>query len=274
MPLNRLTLPARAALLAMTRALLVPLAAQAQNIAVVNGKPVPKSRVEAILAQSRQQAPDQPVPPELEAQAREQAVLREIFTQEAERRGVGRTEDYKQQMALMRQSILIRAMFEDYRKNNPVTDAEAQAEYDKFKAQAAGTEYRASHILVESEDEAKAIIADVKGGAKFEDLAKAKSKDPGSGANGGDLDFAKPENFVPEFSQAMTALKKGQMTEQPVKSQFGWHIIRLDDTRDAEFPPFDSVKAQIVKALGDRKLQDFQQQLRDGARTDYKFSGQ
>ncbi len=177
-------------------------------------------------------------------------------------------------MELARQSIMIRELFEDFKKKNPVTDAEAKAEYDKFKAQATGTEYRARHILVENEDEAKALIAQIKGGAKFEDLAKAKSKDPGSGENGGDLDFAKPENYVPEFSKAMTALKKGEMTETPVKSQFGYHIIRLDDTREAQFPDFEGVKPQIQQRLAQVKLQKFQEDLRKGAKTDYKFAGQ
>jgi peptidyl-prolyl cis-trans isomerase C len=108
-------------------------------------------------------------------------------------------------MELARQSILIRELFDDYRKKNPVTDEAAKVEYDKFKAQSTGTEYRARHILVEKEDEAKALIAQIKAGAKFEDLAKKHSKDPGSGANGGDLDFAKPDAYVPEFGKAMTA---------------------------------------------------------------------
>jgi peptidyl-prolyl cis-trans isomerase C len=153
-----------------------------------------------------------------------------------------------------------------------VSDAEAQAEYDKFKAEASGTEYRASHILVEQEDEAKALIAQIKGGAKFEDLAKTKSKDPGSGERGGDLDFAKPDAYVPEFGKAMAALKKGEMTETPVKSQFGWHIIRLTDTREAQFPAFDEVKGQIVERLEQTKMQDFQTKLRESAKTDYKFT--
>ncbi|MDH4053321.1 MAG: peptidylprolyl isomerase, partial [Rubrivivax sp.] len=118
-------------------------------------------------------------------------------------------------MELARQSILIRELFDDYRAKNPVTDAEAQAEYDKFKAQATGTEYRARHILVETEDEAKKLIEQIKAGGSFEELAKANSKDAGSGANGGDLDFAAPDAYVPEFGNAMKALTKGQMTETP-----------------------------------------------------------
>jgi peptidyl-prolyl cis-trans isomerase C len=174
-------------------------------------------------------------------------------------------------MELARQSILIRELFDDFKKKNPVSDAEAQAEYDKFKAQVVGTEYRARHILVESEDEAKKLIAQIKAGAKFEDLAKKHSKDPGSGANGGDLDFAKADSYVPEFGQAMTKLKKGEMTEAPVKTQFGYHIIMLEDTREAQFPGFEEVKPQIVQRLEQIKLQNYQESLRSAAKTDYKF---
>jgi peptidyl-prolyl cis-trans isomerase C len=268
----RKTSAVRAAVAAAAAALLLPLGAQAQNIAIVNGKPVPQARLNTLVQQA--QRAGQQVTPELQAQAKDQVVLREIFAQEAEKRGIAASADYKAQMELARQSIMIRELFEDYRKKNPVSDADAKAEYDKFKAQASGTEYRARHILVEGEEEAKALIAQLKGGAKFEDLAKAKSKDPGSGQNGGDLDFAKAENYVPEFSKAMTALKKGEMTETPVKSQFGWHIIRLDDTREAQFPEFEQVKPQIQQRLEQAKLQKFQDDLRKSAKTDYKFSAQ
>ena len=268
--MTRHTISLRASVLAI--AVLLPLAAAAQNIAIVNGKAVPKARLELLLDQAKRSG--QQVTPEMEGQAKEQVVLREIFGQEAEKRGVAAMPDFKAQMELARQSILIRELFEDHKRKNPVTDAEAKSEYDKFKAQSAGTEYRARHILVENEDEAKALIAQIKGGAKFEDLAKAKSKDPGSGENGGDLDFAKPENYVPEFSKAMTALKKGDMTDAPVKSQFGWHIIRLDDVREAQFPEFESIKGQIQQRLAQNKLQNFQESLRKAAKTDYKFGGQ
>ena len=245
-------------------------AAAAQNIAIVNGKPVPKARVDTLIQQAEKAG--QAVSPEMQQQARDQVVLREIFTQEAERRGLQTSADYRGQMELARQSILIRSLFEDFRAKNPITDEAAKAEYDTFKAQAAGTEYRARHILVESEDEAKALIAQIKAGASFEELAKKASKDPGSGANGGDLDFAKPDAYVKEFSEAMTQLKKGEMTQTPVKSQFGYHIIRLDDTRQAEFPDFEAVKAQIKQRLEQVKLQEFQESLRAKAKTDYKFA--
>jgi len=250
--------------------LALPMAAQAQNIAVVNGKAVPKARADALTQQVTRSG--QQLPPGSDQRIRDETVLREIFAQEAERRGIQASADYRAQLELARQSILIREMFEDFRKKNPATDAEAKAEYDKFKAQASGTEYRASHILVEKEEEAKALIAQIKGGAKFEDLAKKNSKDPGSGERGGDLDFAKPDAYVPEFGKAMAALKKGEMTDAPVKSQFGFHIIRLDDTREAQFPAFNDVKDQIKQRLEQTKLQDFQEKLRKSAKTDYKFS--
>jgi peptidyl-prolyl cis-trans isomerase C len=262
----------RAAILAASMALLWPVAALAQNIAVVNGKSVPKSRVDNLLLQASRAG--QKVGPEMEAQAKDQVVLREIFTQEAEKKGIAASADYRAQMELARQSILIRDLFEDFKKKNPVTDADAKAEYDKFKAQVTGTEYRAHHILVENEDEAKALIAQIKGGAKFEDLAKKNSKDPGSGENGGDLDFAKADSYVPEFGQAMIKLKKGEMTATPVKTQFGWHIIRLDDTREAQFPEFEDVKGQIVQRIEQAKLQEYQESLRKAAKTDYKFAQQ
>jgi peptidyl-prolyl cis-trans isomerase C len=251
--------------------LLAPSAAQAQNVAIVNGKPVPKSRVTTLLTQASRQG-GQPVTPELEQRVRDEVVLREIFMQEAERRGLTTTPDYRAQVELARQSILIRQLFEDQEKKNPVTEAEIQAEYDKFKAQAGGTEYRASHILVEKEDEAKALIAQIKGGAKFDELAKKHSKDPGSGARGGDLDFAPAGAYVPEFSQAMVKLEKGKMTEAPVRTQFGWHIIRLEDQRQAQFPPFEEVKTQIQQRLSQQRMAQFRDDIRAKAKTDYKFA--
>ncbi|MDP2005005.1 MAG: peptidylprolyl isomerase [Rubrivivax sp.] len=261
---------ARAALVLAAAALLAPLAAQAQNLTLVNGKAVPKARVDTLVQQATRAG--QPVTPELEAQARDQVVLREIFVQEAQRKGIAASKDVASQMALARESILIRELFEDFRKKNPATDEAAKVEYDKFKAQATGTEYRARHILVEKEDDAKALIAQIKGGAKFEDLAKKSSKDTGSAENGGDLDFAKPESYVPEFSGALQKLKKGEMTEVPVKSQFGYHVIRLDDTREASFPGFDEVKAQIKQRMEQARLQQYQEELRSKAKTDYQFS--
>ena len=262
---------ALAAVVAATISALLPAAAVAQNITTVNGKPVPKARVETLIQQVTKSGQQQRSP-ELEAQVKDEVVRREIFMQEAEKRGIPQSADYKAQMDLARQMLLIRGLMGDFRTKNPVGDAEAQAEYDKFKAANSGSEYRARHILVEKEEDAKALIAKLKAGANFEELAKANSKDTGSAANGGDLDFANPNNFVPEFSKAMTALQKGEMTQEPVKSQFGYHIIKLEDIRPATFPAFDDVKAQIKQRLEQQKMAEFQQGLVEKAKTDYKFS--
>jgi peptidyl-prolyl cis-trans isomerase C len=171
-------------------------------------------------------------------------------------------------MELARQTLLIRELFTEYQKANPVTDAEIKAEYDKFAAQNGGKEYRARHILVEKEDEAKAIVASLKKGGKFDEIAKKQSKDPGSGANGGDLDWANANSYVPEFSGALVKLNKGQYTETPVKSQFGYHIIRLDDVRTAQLPKLEDVKPQIAQKLGQDKMGRFQEELRAKAKVE------
>ena len=238
--------------------------ALAQNLAVVNGKPVPSSRVEALKQQVERSG--RPVTPEILAQIKEELIAREIFMQEARKRGLDASEDYKAQLELARQSLLIRELFANFQKKNPVTDAEIKAEYDKFVAANGGKEYRARHILVEKEEEAKALIAELKKGGKFEELAKKASKDPGSGANGGDLDWANAASYVPEFSNAMVKLDKGQMTDAPVKSQFGFHIIRVDDVREAQLPKLDEVKPQITQQLTQSKLGKFQEDLRAKAK--------
>ena len=238
----------------------------AQNLAIVNGKAVPKERVETLKQQVERSG--RPISPEMDNQIKEEVIAREIFMQEAQKRGLEATADYKAQMELARQTILIRELFVDFQKTNPVTDAEIQAEYDKFVASNAGKEYKASHILVAKEDEAKAIIAALKKGGKFEDIAKKQSKDPGSGARGGDLDWANPSSYVPEFTEALVKLEKGKLTQTPVKSQFGWHIIRLDDVREAQLPKIDEVKPQIAQQLQQQKLAKFQEDLRAKAKVE------
>ncbi|NBW53798.1 MAG: peptidylprolyl isomerase [Betaproteobacteria bacterium] len=239
-------------------------ALQAQNVAIVNGKAVPKTRLNMLAAQLERSGRN--ITPDMEQQLREEVVMREIFMQEAEKQGLDASDDYKIQVEIAKQSILIRELFTQYQKANPISDADVKAEYDKFVAANGGKEYRARHILVEKEEQAKAIIASLKKGAKFEEIAKKQSKDPGSGANGGDLDWANPNSFVKEFSQAMVALKKGQITETAVKTQFGFHIIRLDDVRETPVPKFEDVKAQIVQQMQQGKLAEYQQSLRDKAK--------
>jgi peptidyl-prolyl cis-trans isomerase C len=237
--------------------------AWAQNAAIVNNKPIPKQKVdEFVAALAAQGRPDSP---ELRAAVREELIAREIFAQEAERRGLLRSAEVQRQLDTSRQEILIRAVIRDHFKANPITDADIKAEYEKAVKGQADKEYRARHILVEKEDAAKQIIADLKKGTKFEDLVK-QSKDTGSAANGGDLDWNVPSTFVKPFADAMTKLEKGKFTEAPVQTQFGWHVIRLDDVREAKAPPLEQVKPQIQQELERRRIQDLQKDLRAKAK--------
>lgn len=253
---------------ALTAAVLLAAApwAAAQNIAIVNGKGVPSARVEALAAQVA--ASGRPMDEATRAQIKEELIMREVLSQEAQRRGVVADADFKVQMELARQTLMIRALFANFEKTNAVSDADIKAEYDKFAAANAGKEFRARHILVDQEDDAKAIIASIKGGAKFEDIAKKQSKDPGSGANGGDLDWANAASYVTEFSEAMVKLGKGEMTAVPVKSQFGWHVIRVDDIRQAQLPKFEEIKDQIAQQLKQQRVAAFQDGLRKKAKVE------
>jgi peptidyl-prolyl cis-trans isomerase C len=216
--------------------------AQAQNLAIVNGKAVPTARLEAMKSQMAKAG--RPVPKDMEGQLKDEIIMREILSQEATARGFAASASYKDQVELARQTILIRELLADQQKKISISDADIKAEYDKFSA-ANAKEFRASHILVDKEDEAKAILESLKKGGNFAEIAKKQSKDSGSGEKGGDLDWATASSYVPEFSNAMAKLTKGQTTETPVKSQFGYHIIRLDDVREAELPKFDEIKLQI-----------------------------
>jgi peptidyl-prolyl cis-trans isomerase C len=244
-------------LLAMTA--MVALPSFAQNVATVNGKPIPAAKVDQVVKQvvAQGKATDSP---QLREAIKKDLIGREVLIQEADKQGVGTRPDVKNAIDNARQSIIINAMLADYIKKNPVKDADIKAEYDKYKAQMGDKEYHARHILVGTEDEAKQIIAKLKGGAKFEDLAK-QSKDPGSAPNGGDLDWASPASFVPEFSKAMTSLQKGQITETPVHTQFGYHVIKLEDVRPAKVPPLEEVKQQVAESLQQRKLAAFREEL-------------
>ena len=238
--------------------------ATAQNIAIVNGKPVPTARVEALAQQVARSG--RPVTPDMQSQVKEEVIAREVFSQAAQAMGLDGTDDFKAQMEEVKQSILIRTLFAAYQAKNPVSDADMKAEYDRYVAINAGKEYKARHILVEKEDQAKALLAQLKKGAKFEDLAKKSSKDPGSAVKGGELDWANPASYVKEFSDALAALGKGKTTETPVKSQFGFHIIRLDDVREANMPKFDEVKPQISQHLTQQNLAKYQEELRSKAK--------
>lgn len=226
----------------------------AQNVAVVNGKAITNARLEASVKQLVAQGKQQDTPA-LRAALKKELIAREVLLQEALKQGVGMRPETQAELDSVRQAIMVNFMMRDFLKKNPVSDAEIQAKYKV----AGGKEYHARHILVETEQEAKDIIAKLKAGAKFEDLAKV-SKDPGSGANGGDLDWARPDSYVKPFSDAMVTLKEGEVTPAPVQSQFGFHVIRLEGTRDAQLPPLDEVKDQVAEVVKQEKLVAF----RDG----------
>ncbi|MFL9994853.1 peptidyl-prolyl cis-trans isomerase C [Burkholderia sp. GAS332] len=236
----------------------------AQNIAVVNGTPIPKARADALIDQLVHQG--QQDTPQLQMAVREELVNREILMQEALRRGLPNRPDIKAQIAVAQQTVVLRALIEDFVKNNTPTDAEVTARYNALVKDAGGKEYHLHHILVDNEQQAKDLIAKIKAGASFEDLAKQYSKDPGSGKNGGDLDWSDPKAYVPEFADAATHLQKGQMTDTPVHTQFGWHIIRVDDVRNITPPPLEQVRPQIVQQIQQEKLQAFEEGLRKNAK--------
>ncbi|USX18075.1 peptidyl-prolyl cis-trans isomerase [Oxalobacteraceae bacterium OTU3REALA1] len=239
--------------------LVVAVPAFAQNVAVVNGKAIPTSRVEAVVKQVVAQG-QQPDSPQLRELIKKDLIGREVMMQEAEKQGFGKDAAVKAQIDNARQAIIINAMVADYIKKNPVADADVKAEYDRFTAQAGDKEYHVRHILTTTEAEANDVIAKLKAGAKFEDLAKA-SKDTGSAANGGDLDWASPSSFPPAFSAAFVALQKGGVTEKPVQTPNGFHVIKVDDIRPAKLPTLEEVKPQISEALAQKKLQAYQEEL-------------
>lgn len=224
--------------------LLLSTPAFGQNAAIVNGKAIPKAQLDKLVQKSGQGDN-----PQVRDQAREMLVTRELILQEADKRGVIQKESVRDQLEQSRVGILVAAVFEDYVEKEGVTEAELKAAYESVKTQYTGKEYHVEHILVEKEADAKAIIAQLKAGGNFEDIAKAKSKDPGSAPNGGDLGWVTDKALVPEFSKAMVQLKNGQVTDKPVKSQFGWHIIKTVDSRDMKAPSFDDVKAQLKQMI-------------------------
>ena len=243
--LSRLTL-------ALVVALSLPGLALAQaggagsKVATVNGIAIPKARVDAVVhAQTEKGQKDTP---ELRAGIRDRLITLEIVAQEANRKGLGKNPDTVSQIELARTNILAQAFRADYIKAHPVSDDVVKAEFEKIKLQMGDKEYKARHILLEKETEALEIVEKLKKGEKFEELAKT-SKDPGSKDHGGDLDWNVPGGFVKPFSDAMVKLEKGKYTEAPVQSQFGWHVIQLDDVRPAKIPDFDEVKSGLQQRM-------------------------
>ncbi|WP_370261260.1 peptidylprolyl isomerase [Limnobacter sp.] len=238
--------------------------ALAQNAALVNGQSIPSELIDYIVAEQAKRG--QEASPEMRATIRQELINQEVLKQEAIKKGLASKPEVKYQVQMMNQAILANALREDFYKTTKISDKEVQETYAKIAQMMGGSEYRASHILVETEDQAKAIIAKLGKGAKFEELAKAESKDPGSAPTGGDLDWANPNSFVPEFSQAMVALKKGEYSKAPVRSQFGYHVIYLADVRESSPPKLEEIRPQLEQRMVNDKWEAYQEKLLSSAK--------
>jgi len=229
----------------------------------VNGVTIPKIRGDALFTEQLSQGiPDTP---ELRNAVKEELIRREILAGEARKKNLDKNPILKAQIDLAQQAVLIRAYMQDFVRSHPVSEADAQKEYDTIKSQLGSKEYKSRHILVDKEDDAKAIIAKLQKGEKFDDLAK-QSKDPGSKEKGGDLGWAAPSSYVKPFADALTKLEKGAFTPMPVKSDFGYHVIKLEDVRDLKIPTFEETKGQISQRLQQKLVEEHIMSLRKAAK--------
>lgn len=222
-------------------------------VATVNGTAISNRRVDMIVKQGA--SAGQPDTPEARKTIIEQLTMQILVAEEAVKKGLDRLPEVSEQIDLVRLSVLANAYVQDFIKNNPVSDEMLKAEYDRMKATVTGSEYKARHILVETEAEASAIIAKLKkDSGSFEKLAKEKSQDTGSKARGGDLGWFDVSAMVPEFSNAISKLEKGSFTREPVQTQYGYHVILLEDSRPIEAPPLDELKADLAQHLQQQNL--------------------
>ncbi len=237
--------------------------AQAQGVKV-NGKEIPASRIEAVV--KSQIAQGRPDTPDLRNNIREELINREIVAQEALKKGIDKQSDVAAQIDFTRQEILFNAYLRNHVRANPISEDVLKKEYERLKPQLPAKEYRAHHILVEKEDDAKGLIAQIKKGGNFEKLATAMSKDQGSKVKGGDLDWAPAERYVKPFGDALARLKKGQVTDTPVQTQFGWHVIRLDDERSTKIPSFEEARPELQQLMQRQLVQKVVAELRAKAK--------
>jgi len=241
-------------------------ATKAEGRTSVNGVIIPQAFFDAMNRE--REAAGQASSPEMTAAIRDELVNREVLAQAATKRGLDKDPAVAAQMRIAAQTVMIRAYFEDQSKANPITDAQLKSMYDAFVSQMGDKEYKARHVLVDTEEEAKAIIAQLGRGESFEKLAKDKSKDTGSKDNGGDLDWGPAGRYVPEFGNALRVLQKGQTTPNAIKTQFGWHVIRLDDSRDMKPPKFEDLKENLRQRAQQETISRLVQDLRSKAKVE------
>ena len=244
-----------------------PAAAKPPKI-TVNGVTIPVSRFAIMTQQAAGQG--QADNPQVQAQIKDNLIKGEVVAQEAVKAGMDKSPEVMDQLDFVKQQLLVRAYVADYMKKNPIKDEALKAEYNKAKSAEGDKEYKAQHILVEDEKDAKNLIAQIKKGGNFDKLAKEKSKDAGSKDQGGKLEWTMPGNFVKPFSEAMVKLKKGEMTQEPVKTPYGYHIIKLEDTRGAKVPTFDEVKDKIRQSQQQAMMTKLLDDLRAKAKVDEK----
>lgn len=240
-----------------------PKAAASKRV-VVNGVAIPQSRIDAMNKELTAQG--QPDNPERQNAVREELVNREVLAQAAVKRGLDKTPDVQAQIDMARQAVLVRALFENEVKQNPISDADLQKQYEQFKGSMGQNEYKVSHILVDKEDDAKAIIAELNRGGDFAKIAKEKSKDPGSKENGGDLDWGPSARYVKPFADAVQSQPKGKVSAAPVKTDFGYHVIRVDDVRPLKVPEFAELKDQFRQRAQQQQIQKMVMDLRSKAK--------
>jgi peptidyl-prolyl cis-trans isomerase C len=233
---------------------------------VVNGVIIPQTRFEALAGEAKAQG--RPDSPELQQMIKEELVNREVLMQAAARQGLDKKADVITALDLARQDVLVRALFDAHIKANPVSDETLKKQYEELKVTMGDSEYKARHILVEKEDEAKAILADLAKGGDFNKIAKDKSKDTGSKDNGGDLDWGPAGRYVPPFAAALKGMKKGDTTSKPVQTNFGWHIIRLDDVRPMKHPSFEELKPRFLQQAQQEQIQKLVMDLRGKAKVE------
>lgn len=225
--------------------------AESKSAATVNGVSIPQARLDMRIKAAIAQG--QPDSPDLRNAVLDELINIEVLAQAASKKGLNKQVEVTQQIELSKQTILASAFVQDYVKRHPLSDNLLKQEYEKINKQRGSKEYKVSHILLKSEDDAKAVADQLKN-SKFEDVAMDKSQDPGSSVKGGDLGWAVPSNFVKPFGDAMVAMSKGQISA-PVQSQFGWHIIKLEDSRDLKVPSFDEVKPNLTQHMQQQLVQ-------------------
>lgn len=229
------------------------------TIATVNGVAIPQSRMDTLAEEIA--AKGMPVNAAMQEKIKERLIMNEVVRQEAIRKGLDKNPAYLARLDQIKDQLLVGTLYEDFVKANPVPEAAVKKEYDKIKVSMGGKEYRVRHILVDNESTAKDLIAQLKKGAKFEDLAKAHSKDPGSAPQGGELGWAAPDSYTPAFAEAIKKMPKGKITDTPLKTGFGWHVIKVEDIRASKGPSYPEIKEDLTRQMQGEALQKYVESL-------------